>query len=238
MPSDSPIDLTVKEVCAYAEKEHDWDADEAVIQSLRETNTPTMYAALRRLSQSNQPVLRTIGIAGLIQRGDAGSLLQLEADLKGPLSGIEHLQNTNCLSDLMAAIECSYRSADPRAIAVLGRLAGSSTRLRRPSVDALRAIHTKDTLPWLQKILDGANAEEAYAAMWGIAGFATGMPVATIEGVVNFRNMAMDSNAPFYGSGMIKHLPNLEGFKQNRALYAGFWKHWYAAHQAAIEAMH
>ncbi len=56
-PSDSPLDLIVKEVCAYAEKERDSDGDEAVIRSLAEINTPTMYAVLRRFAQSNQPVL-------------------------------------------------------------------------------------------------------------------------------------------------------------------------------------
>jgi hypothetical protein len=235
LPSDSPLDLIVKEACAYAEKEHDWDGDEAAIQSLGETNTPTMYAVLRRFAQSGQPVLRAMGLAGLIQRGDVESLLQLEADLKGRLSGIE---DTFCVSDLMAAIEFRYRQPDPRGIAALGRLATSSTLLRRPSVDALRGIHTKDTLPWLLKILDSPKADEAYDAMWGIAGFATGMPVATIAGAVNFRNLAMDPKAPFYSSDMMKHLPNLEDFEQNRAQYAGFWKNWYAAHQAAIEGMH
>lgn len=233
-PTDAAIDLIVKEVCTYAEKEQDSDGDEAVIQAFGETNTPTFHTFLQNFARSTVPVLRAMGTAGLIQRGEVTSLAQAEIDLQGLLSG---LQNTYSMVDLMAAIEFLYRNPDPQGIAVLGRLASSATQLRKPSAYALRAIHTKETLPWLLKLLDSPDADDAYDALMGIAGFANGMPTTTMQDAVNLKNLTLDPNAPFSDRDSLGNMPNAEMFVQNRAEYVGFWKNWFAANQARIQAL-
>jgi hypothetical protein len=214
-------------------KEQDSDGDEAVIQALGETNTPMLHGFLQAFVRSNVQVLRAMGCAGLIQRGEAASLMQMEVDLQGLLSG---MQNNYSMTDLMAAIQFVYRNPDPQGIAVLGRLASSATELRKPSVYALRAIHTRETLPSLLKLLDSSDPDDAYDALTGIAGFANGMPTTTIQNAVNLKNLTIDPNAPFADHDMLNHMPNIEMFLQNRAEYVGFWKNWFAANQSRIQA--
>lgn len=144
-PMDSPLDMIVNELAAFAEKVECVEAEDEIVQALRGVETARMNSALRRLAASSKSGTRATGVAALIQRGDVQGLTQLEADLYAVFGTPAFRMSTGWMN-IWLAVESAYRNTDTKGIAILARLAVSSNvppELRRASAVALQAIETR-----------------------------------------------------------------------------------------------
>ncbi len=236
--SDGALDRIAKELGAFAENAPRlyMESEDSIAQSLQGVNTPVVINMLKRFANSPSRGLRALGLASLIQRGDSTSLLQFEADLKGPFAD-PVFQRSSGMLNIQAAIELMYRSNDVAGIQTLGRLATSPLtmqRLAKASLYALRAIHNIQTLPYLAQLLDSPDPHTSYDALFGMAAFANGFPISQAGNPIE--HMTPNSNAPFASKDSLSNLPGFDTFIKDQPRFIGYWKQWWTKNQVAAVA--
>jgi hypothetical protein len=232
--AEASIDRVAKEVCAFAENRRFVESEDQVVQGLQGIQSVSVVGILKYYAKSNDPQLRAIGLASLIQRNDAQSLVQLEGDLHGVFAANAFQRSTGILN-ISAAIELLYRGTDVSGIQALERMAAGNglglPRLQRACLYALRSLHTKDTLPFLVQMLASSDVALRYDALYGIASFANGFPI------VDSRNLSRSfphSSGPFATKETSENLPGFQEFSRNEAKYLGFWKDWWTRSAAIL----
>jgi hypothetical protein len=124
-----------------------------------------------------------------------------------------------------------FANPSPAAVEVLGRLSRIE-RFERMAAWPLRRFHTKETLPYLARLLDSTNQEVRYQAMAGLADFCYlgGTPT---EEQLNSRGHPtpdLRQPRPYMTDDVGQNFPTVQGFKQDEQRYITFWKNWWANH--------
>ena len=175
-----------------------------------------------QLASSPQMATRAMALAGQIRLGTPSALNTVVS------SNLEAF-SADAQSQLTAAV-CEYRNTDVSGLAALGALLGSqySDKMRDCAVHALREIHSRETLPFLEKLLEDNSPQIRYDAVIGIAQFAIGFPVARMED----KKAAISgfTPGPNFTSDMYPHYPAQGLFLSNEQEYISYWKNWLAAH--------
>jgi hypothetical protein len=81
-----------------------------------------------------------------------------------------------------ARLLSSFRSTDPDVIAALGVVANdpdAHPSLQAAAAMALRAVHTRETLPYLALLLDTPDLARQIDGVFGLSGFANGFDIQT-----------------------------------------------------------
>jgi len=177
---------------------------------------------LRQLTSSPQMGTRAMGLAGQIRLGSPGAL---NAVVDSNLATFpEDAQNQ------LANAVCEYRNTDVSGVAALGTLLGSqyADSMRVCATYALREIHSRETLPLLEKLLDDSSAQIRYDAVIGIAQFAIAFPMVGMA--EKPAAIATFTPPPSVTNEMRQHYPAQGLFLKNEQEYISYWKTWLAAH--------
>jgi hypothetical protein len=178
------------------------------------------------LSVSSDRTSQIVGLSGLIRTNSPAAGVVLRSLTPMQLASMDARQTEQLALGLRL-----FRSADPESIAMLGALSNVDP-LRSAAVEALRAIHTQETLPYLAAFLDSASAELRYQAVTGIASFANGFPIQTRENYASMAFLSPSPTARFRSTEETReHFPAVDTFAQNEQKYILFWKKWLADNQ-------
>jgi hypothetical protein len=196
-----------------------------IYHATADSNSPATITALRKLAASPSSDDRTFGLAGLLNRGDTAALQQLE-------TAGQALSSSRSFAIVPSALRFGFRNATPEAVQGLGRLAQGRRQpiaLRSAAAQALSAIHTRDTLPYLAGLLDEQDPALVSCAVMGLSFFANGVGVQTPAAGLDFLNQRQPS--AYATEETARYL----GFDPARqAEFAAFWRRWWADNRAAL----
>jgi hypothetical protein len=183
----------------------------------------TLSSLWSRLSSSPNSTTRLVALGSLIRKGQAGAL-QTVAGLQPATINAQD-------QAILGAALLAYRNMDPVGIRALGQMVTKrySEPVRSGAAEALKAIHTQDTLPYLTALLDSESRDLRYQAVSGIASFANGLPVQTKENYATMAFLVPNSNADFKSTDETRaNFPMIDTFFENEQKYILFWKKWLA----------
>jgi hypothetical protein len=177
------------------------------------------------LSSSAVPLVRAIGLAGMIRVGSSTAVAALT------VTGVAQGFGADAQEHLSVAI-CGYRPSDSAAIANLGLLTnrGYQQNVMLCAAHALRSIHSTSAVKALIPLLDSSSIRIQYEAIAGIASFANGLPVQTSANTADMSFMALPANAPLATADTRRNFPTLRNFEKQPQVYLGFWKNWLVSH--------
>jgi hypothetical protein len=191
------------------------------LTGLQMGSTPEVIRAYRRLSASSSAELSAYGNVALLKGGDAGVV--------STLAKASFLKDGGPTGDAVANALCQYMNANAAAVAALGAMSASGpARVQICAATALRMIHTRETLPYLVRLLDSVNPDQRYEGVAGLASFANSgaipwEPPLVTDGVATTR-----APSPYKTDRTLENFPAIDTFHQGEAKYIGFWKAWWA----------
>jgi len=186
---------------------------------------------LQRWSRSTSVNLTTLGLTGLVMLGDTGALVR-SASL---LAVIKESQ----IVDMFHSVVSAYRSPNPEGVRALGDMATADSgiaKLAFQAACALRSIHTKETLPYLAKLLDSQDAELRAQAVAGFTLFTRNLPIETPAAVAGMAVSRPVTEAPYrtLDTDRYSNWGRFERAEDEQAA-VGFWKSWWESHRTALE---
>jgi hypothetical protein len=169
-----------------------------------------------RLYASQSAAVKSIGLGMLVRSGNSSALIELAND------------PTSLAANIVAGTICDFRSTDPPAISALGSIlaAKASATAIRCAAEALRGIHTAETLPYLAALMDSPVLEFRYYGVSGLAFFANDYVIQTTaspNSTNNRRSTIPTKYTPKGGS----HFPPVFFRGGNERDYIEFWKAWW-----------
>lgn len=186
-----------------------------------------------RFSKLNSDRLRSLGLAWGLRGGDSNALKKIETETKTFLVEQE--------SAIASGIG-SYQGNAPLFIKGLGKLVNPSfpTRIREEAGRVLRAVHSKEAVPFLAAMLDSDLGNLKYNGVMGLASFAQGLPITTPENVRtgNWLKPEPGSNSATYAVApqeASRYMPATDTFEKDQTRYTGYWKSWWAKHRSVLE---
>jgi hypothetical protein len=202
--------------------------------ALRCVGTPAssgLTDVLLRWSRSASANLTTLGLTGLVMLEDTAALVRSA----GLLAVIKESQ----IADRFRSAVSASRSPNPEGVRALGDMATADSGIPKLAADAayaLRSIHTKESLPYLAKLLDSQDAELRAQAVAGFTLFARNLPIETPAAVVGMAVSRPVADAP-YKTPDTDRYSNWGRFERTEDEQAavGFWKSWWASHRAVLE---
>jgi len=189
-------------------------------------DSPAVRRLFRQYADSSRPWLKAIGLAELVKREDVPTLLRLEKEM-ATLSRVPQAKRIIYMFDWI-------RDPNPETIAALGKLASSKSGiegLNLAAARALRAMHTRETLPYLAALLDSKYPDMRAEGVLGLGFFANGVPIVRAEGMpgLDFLNKR---EATKYTT---KETTEYFGFDPSRPdEFVAFWKGWWLRHRAEL----
>jgi hypothetical protein len=150
-----------------------------LLYSLSNSNGADVRRMYERLAKAGSPNIRVIGLAGLLQRGDANAMVQTELEYKQFQEQFGQVALVRGLTD--------FRSTDPVAAVALGRLATTTTDRYQGTAAAysLCQIHTAATMGYIVKLLDDDDKDVRAYAVAGMSLFAAGLPMVKSDGEIS-----------------------------------------------------
>jgi HEAT repeat protein len=131
---------------------------------------------------SSSADVRFAAALALVSRGDLDALKEV-------LGQYPTISDTHLRSMALGAIADGFRNTADDSIQFLGELATGMAahplEVRRASASALRAIHTRETLPYLAQLLESPDGELRYLGMSGLSCFAHALPMKTRRNQAN-----------------------------------------------------
>ena len=189
-----------------------------------------MREAYQRWSKESVPSRRAKGLAGLIRLGDVGALQTVAGD---PVLLSEFADYVGF------SISVSYRSPDVTGLGALGKLTRSielPLQIRKSAAEALCSIHSKESISYLEALLDTNVEELEMLGAAGLAMFANGVKPVAHGGSAN--RMANGPRAPLATDETMRRFNmDLSTFHKSRAEDIAFWKSWLGANRAKIAAL-
>src|SRR5439155_13110683 len=116
--------------------------------------------------------LRALGLSRMIARGDTGALSQGAKEVS--------VLSKSRWGGVFVSSFSGFRGKDPAAIRELGCITDASDspiELRRAAAISLRAVHTKEAVPFLVRLLDSPDKDVRNNALHGLNAFVVGLPI-------------------------------------------------------------
>ncbi len=192
-------------------------------------DSPTMTTIYQRLAGSSNRDARTLGLAGLIRTGDVNALSQAPRTTGDTAKLYFGVQYATALR--------GFRNS--KGVDTLGMFAtslDSSPGVQALATDALRAIHTAGTLPYLATLLDSADPGLQSKAIAGFSAFVENLPTDTPDRDVDMTWMTPQGPAPFR-TGSVEPYLTITGKPKaptSQSDCASFWKTWWQANQSQL----
>ena len=219
----SLLDTLLFELAAGVEEEglHPEDLESA----LESMNSSGTQIVLNHMVQSVMPAFRSYSLAALLKRKQPGILTQLST----MWPSISHDPNRLLVLTTLAT---SFRDTTAESVRELGALLSNPTttpELRRSSIRALAAIHTKEAIPFLGQLLSSSDPGEQGQAVFGIGAFANGCPSQTPDNIptgefLQFKYPAYRTAQTTAHFVFSLNTPTVSEI----APYVSFWKDWWS----------
>jgi hypothetical protein len=206
----------------------------ALSEALETLDNQTDLLGLYREMASDRPAyLRAIGIAHLIALNDPAAPKQAAAEFRD-------LVREAYVAPVAMSLNAYRNSDDIEALRAIGRLATDYQYLDMPlltrsAVEALIAIHTKDTLPTLFTLLDSSDAVVVGRALNGICLFIRNSPIVRLGRVPMISMLQTGQQAPYLTPETDAHCnvsPSTND--NNQPKVREFWKRWWQEHKCEV----
>jgi hypothetical protein len=200
----------------------------AILQATSGTNSPSVMRLFRYLAQSKSVDEKATGLAGLLERGDAAAVQQLENESKS-------LSASRAFGYVTSALGIAFRTTAPKSINALGRIAtgqGQIRELRLAASQALSAIHTRETLPYLALLLDDPNPMLVSCGVVGLSFFANGVGIQTVVGMPGLDHLNKRQPSGYRTSETERYL-GIDLARQPE--YVDFWRRWWNMNRTSLE---
>jgi len=143
---------------------------------LRTSNSALMADLYRTLSSSSDRELKFLGLTGLVRMKDASALVEIARNA-------DAIPNLKTSEFPLSAIR-SVRDNSPTTIQALAQMTSShSTIVQGSAAEALRDIHTRETLPALGQLLESSDPATREAAIKGFSLFVENLPITTPQSI-------------------------------------------------------
>lgn len=191
---------------------------------LAAVDSPVIKEVFQSLRSNPDPELKFIGLARLLRdKADTSAL----AEAANSVDLMQHLKATFFVVPGVAG----RLDTDPVAIGYLGKLATSSyAGLQRAAANALMYIHTRDTLPFLGKLLDNNDPTTREFAMRGLSRFVANLPVTTQANILSGRACLQQGPAPYRTADTDRYslaTRTVAQAPEGEAVFLQFWKNWW-----------
>ncbi len=186
--------------------------------------------AFDRWSRSASPDLVTLGLTALVGKENSAAL----ARSLGFLATVRDSRIPAMFTGSVSA----YRNPEPEGIRALGEMATEEAGipgLRSSAAYSLRSIHTRESLPYLAKLLDSQDAELLGDAVTGFTFFVNNFPVMTPE-VVRSMSWSKPVASAAYRTPETARYSSPGRFENagDAEPYVQFWKSWWAQNKAKL----
>lgn len=180
---------------------------------------------LKRFANSGNTDLQTIGVAASLERQVPDALQDLDRLLS-------NIVTNRYKSYVVSALKIRWRKSEAGDVKSLAALAErtSDAQMRAAAIWALAAMHTKETLPALARLLSSNEPQDQTQAMYGLSAFANGCPVKTVDNAVSMAYLQCDASSAYKSVQTKAMLVFSEGSAEQRATAVNFWKAWWAEH--------
>jgi hypothetical protein len=188
---------------------------------------PELFRALRA---SGGPELKFMGLAGLLRANDMSAL----AEIADNVDLIPRLE----LRGLVLGAISARRDAEPAAISHLGRIAATpDPDLRRAAAEALKRIHTRDTVPFLVQLLESTDPGTREAAMFGLSRFVDNLPIETPYNVPSGKSLVPQGPQTYRTAETDRYsLSTRRVDGANEADHVRFWRSWWVTMKDKVMA--
>jgi hypothetical protein len=217
----SPIDSAVSEIAASVGSSR--GRAEQLISNLGSLNTPTVVGVLTDFSKSQNPAVRSEGLAGLLSRNQPGSLsllTQLWPSIK----------DDPAAEDVVFALKYSFRDTSSKSVVELVNIAESPStvaQVREAAITALAAVHTKEALLFLASLLSSDDPDERMKGVWGLSSFANGCPPQTPDNVASGDYLHFKYASEYRTKETIDHFAFRRGPKKEEDDAVAYWLNWW-----------
>jgi hypothetical protein len=215
--SDSIPDKLILEIGGAPE-----NAPSDILQAASGSSSPGTMRLFRYLAQSKSMDVKLAGLAGLLERGDAAAIQELE-------TGSQGLRSSRGFRRVTSAVGFAFRSTAPESIKALGRMATAKEQppeLRVAAAQALSAIHTRETLPYLAALLDEPDPPLLSYAVVGLSFFANGVGTQTVTAGLDHLNKRQPS---VYRTKETEQYLGFDAARQQE--FVEFWRRWWSRNQ-------
>jgi HEAT repeats len=175
----------------------------------------------RWMTGSSSSRLTAIALRALVAEGDIGALTRIASD--------DSLESTQAAASLYEALKL-FKNPDPTSVALLGRLATTSstnTSLRAAAATALARMHTQRTLPYLAQLLGEQNISLVTAAVGGLSSFANNVPIGSHQpaaGPWSYRSEDTIAHSAFDERLIAKQ----------ESYFVSFWSDWWHQNESKL----
>jgi hypothetical protein len=188
-------------------------------------NASTTLPVHRQFALDKSAALRAVGIRGLIAANDPEGVKRAAADWS-------ELAASADVGPIASSLMGYSNDRDREAVRALGALAlrdPAEPGLRESAVYALRAIHTKETLPALVALLDHKEERVRPYALSGLCLFVRNAPPVTSESIPSMSWLQSRQPVPFLNPETQRYclLGGLPDRSAELDAYASFWKSWW-----------
>lgn len=223
----SVIDSIVVEFAAGAEAER--NRLRTAVELLKTIQTPAIGTVTDAYVTSSTPGFQIAGITLALAHNNPDSLSALVRVWPG-------IRQDLAREYIVTSLRDSFRDVSPAAVTQLAAIIddGSLPELRSAGIRAIAAIHTKESLPMLARLLQGDNAEERMRAVFGISAFANGCPVQTPDNVVTLEYLQFKNPAPYRTPETISHFAFRRGPAEQESELSAFWLKWWNMNQSEL----
>lgn len=205
------------------------DAGAFLVEATYGTHTSIDISVFQHLTHSEHQEARLAGYSGLIIRSQPSGLVGFESEL-AELPKLSPIRRSTVLRDLVIiGIADEYRNNSLTGLDILGRLAGLAEQwpqISEAASMALRAIHSRESLPLLTTLLDSPNFTVRFNAVFGIASFANGLPISGPSNIANMGYLNPEESTPSKNEEVMSKIPSLEAFRHDPQYYINYWRGW------------
>ena len=192
---------------------------------LEELNSPVVGVMYQRMSTSDIPQHRALGLAGLIRLGNSDALTSAS---KAAADFASYPAENGIL---LLNIRDQFRATDGASVNALGQIAADTTTnqpFREAAAHALAAIHTKDSLPYLAQLLSDGGVSLRVEAIGGLSAFANGLSAQTSPGTPSLSHLQLPAGGPYQTAETIANFAiGSQAVEQREFEYLAFWKAWW-----------
>jgi hypothetical protein len=186
--------------------------------------------ALNRLASSSTPTVQVASLSRLVRSGDTTAIQRV-------LNNYDTLGSAPNITQLKESIALYFRNPQPAAVAVLAKLAQRDGELKLPAIQALRDIHTRETLPILAGFLDASGPGIQALAVAGISAYVMNLPIYTQDSLPSMSFMRPIGPSPLRTPHVEAYLcidNRLPPGRTNELV--NFWRNWWAQNRASLTA--
>lgn len=198
---------------------------------LGDEDSPQVRRFLWELVASPDSSAHVVGLSKLLVLGDIDALRSLRD--RRDFSNERYGDNLSAAAP--NAVSGFFRNAAPEAIQVLGEFSNDPTlsaTIREASAQALSAMHPRESLPYLARLLDDANQALRARGSIGISFFANGIGAQNPSGGPAMPHLNNPSPSAYRTTQTAEYI----GFDPTRETeFIAFWKAWWLEHQFDLQ---